>query len=648
MLKRLAAACIGFATLAGSAFAKPPVDAFSEVPEIRGVKLSPDGNSVAYIQRTGETDVLVIHDFVTSTAKPLVQVTDIKARYVHFVGNDYVVLVASAETRTNGFRDRYENSAAFAFNVKTGKYTQLLRNTKDLFPAQTGLGRIIGVSPDGKNVFMPAYVGATYQEAAPEVLRVPLEGGRGLRDGGAKGTTDTVGWVMNSSGQVIAREQFSEGRDLHQIQKREHNGSWKTIYENKTEIPTLGMVGVSSDGQSLIVIDINESEFMSLSNMSLADGKISPSPMRREDASVADVVRDINNVTYGVRYSGMFPSYDMFDETVEAEIRAVQQVYKTSAVYLSSWSDDWSKMLFFVEGGPLTEQYAVYDRKAKKLTPIVTSRPSIKREDVGEVITIEYKARDGLKIPALITWPTGVAAADRKNLPLVVMPHGGPEAYDSVRFDWMAQFLANEGYAVLQPNFRGSSGFGNSFVTAGYGEWGRKMQDDITDGANALAKMGWADPNRMCIVGWSYGGYAALAGGALTPDRYKCVAAIAGVSDLNEMLATERKEHGGNASTVAYWELLIGDPKKDKEAIQAVSPSTLAANFKVPVLLIHGSDDKVVPIRQSELMHDALRNAKKTVRFMRIPGDDHNLVDNNSRRQMLTALKDFLAENIGK
>ena len=648
MLKRLTIAVITAAALAGSAMAKPPIDAFSEVPEIRNVQLSPDGNSAVYIQRTGETDVLVIHDFVTATAKALVQVTDIKARYVHFVGNDFVVLVASAETRTFGFRDRYENSAAFAFNLKTGKYTQLLRNTKDLFPAQSGLGVIIGVSPDGKDVFMPAFMGLEYEHTSRDVLRVPLESGRGLRDGGAKGSLDTRSWQMNSRGQVVAREQFSDSRDLHLIQTRESNGSWKTVYENKTEIPTIGIVGVSSDGQSLIVLNDDGSEFLSLSNMSIADGKMSPSPMRRDDASVEETVQDINNVIYGVRYSGMFPSYDMFDEAVEAEIRAVQQVYKTSAVYLSSWSDDWSKMMFLVVGGPLTEQYALYDRKAKKLTPIVTSRPSIKREDVGEVITIEYKARDGLKIPALITWPTGVAPADRKNLPLIVMPHGGPESYDSVGFDWMAQFLANEGYAVLQPNFRGSSGFGNSFVEAGYGQWGRKMQDDITDGANALARMGWADPNRMCIVGWSYGGYAALAGGALTPDRYKCVAAIAGVSDLNEMLATERKEQGGDDATVAYWELLIGDPKKDKEAIQAVSPSTLAANFKAPVLLIHGSDDKVVPIRQSELMHDALKNAKKTVRYIRIPGDDHNLVDNNSRRQMLTALRDFIAENIGK
>lgn len=648
MLRRLTIVCFAIATLVGSASAKPPIDAFSEVPAVRGVQLSPDGKSAAYIQRIGETDVLIIHDFATSTAKPLIQLNDIKARYLHYVGNDYVVLVASTETRIFSYRDRYEASSAFAFNVKTGKYTQLLRNTNDMFPAQTGLGRIIGVSPDGKDVFMPVFMGTVYEHASRDVLRVPLEGGRGLREGGAKGNLDTINWLMNSNGQVVAREQFSDTRDLHQIQTRENNGSWKTIYESKTELPTLGLEGVSSDGKSLIVVNNDDSEFLSLTYMSIADGTMTASPMRRDDASVEATVSDINNVIYGVQYSGMFPSYDMFDATVETEIKAVQQAYKTSAVYLASWSEDWSKMLFLVVGGPVTEQYALYDRQAKTLKPLVTSRPDIKREDVGEVATIEYKARDGLKIPSLITWPTGVAVADRKNLPLIVMPHGGPQAYDAVGFDWMAQFLANEGYVVLQPNFRGSAGFGSSFVEAGYGEWGRKMQDDITDGVSAMVQMGWANPNRMCIVGWSYGGYAALAGGALTPDTYKCVAAIAGVSDLNEMLATEKKEHGEGSTTVAYWKLLIGDPKEDKEAIQAVSPSTLAANFKVPVLLVHGTDDKVVPVRQSDLMHDALKNAKKNVRYIRIPGDDHNLVDNNSRRQMLTALRDFLAENIGK
>ncbi len=169
------------------------------------------------------------------------------------------------------------------------------------------------------------------------------------------------------------------------------------------------------------------------------------------------------------------------------------------------------------------------------------ARPLIKSEDVGEVITIEYKASDGLTIPALVTWPAGTTEAERKNLPMIVMPHGGPEAYDAVGFDWLAQYFANEGYMVFQPNFRGSGGFGETFAAAGHGQWGRKMQSDITDGARALARMGWADPGRTCIVGWSYGGYAALAGGGATSDQYKCVVSVAGVSDLIAMLGEEQR-----------------------------------------------------------------------------------------------------------
>jgi dipeptidyl aminopeptidase/acylaminoacyl peptidase len=227
------------------------------------------------------------------------------------------------------------------------------------------------------------------------------------------------------------------------------------------------------------------------------------------------------------------------------------------------------------------------------------------------------------------------------------MPHGGPQVYDSVGFDWLAQYVANEGYVVLQPNFRGSGGFGQAFAVAGHGEWGRKMQDDITDGANAMIKMGWVDPERVCIVGWSYGGYAALAGGASTPDLYKCVASVAGVSHLREMLNTERKENGARAAAVTYWQKLIGDPGKDGAAIDAASPALHADRFKAPVLLIHGASDTVVPIRQSVMMNDALKGAGKSVQFIRVAGDDHSLVDNNSRRQVLTALADFLKTYIG-
>jgi dipeptidyl aminopeptidase/acylaminoacyl peptidase len=643
----LASVCLGWCALAMPASAKPPLEAFGDVPQIRGMELSPDGKKIAFLQRINGDDLLVIHDLATGTSKGLTRVGDIRARYVHFVGNDYVVLVASKETRTFGFRGRYEFSTAFAFNLATGKNVQLLRGTQDMYPAQSGLGRILGVEPGGKTVLMPAFMGSNDPNPAFDLLRVPIESGRGGRLEGGTGMHTTIDWLVNASGKVIAREDFSEKNQNHQIRARLANGDWKQIYSKQSPLPEISVVGVSKDGKSLITIDAGDSEFLSLYTMSLEDGSISGPIMQRDDADIASTIQDINRTVHGVRYSGMFPRYDMLDESVEADINGVLRALEGSSVYLDSWADDWSSMLFFVDGGAYAERYYLYDRATKRLKVISSARPEIKPEDVGEVITIEYNARDGLTIPGLITWPTNVAVADRKNLPLVVMPHGGPEAYDSVGFDWLAQYIANEGYAVLQPNFRGSAGFGQAFVHAGYGEWGRKMQDDITDGANALVKMGWADPERICIVGWSYGGYAALAGGATTPDMYKCVAAIAGVSHLREMLATERQEHGARSRTVTYWEALIGDSNKDRDAIDAVSPALHADKFQAPVLLIHGEADTVVPIRQSDMMNDALKNAKKSVQYIRINGDDHSLVDNDSRRTVLTALGEFLSKHIG-
>lgn len=649
MLRGIAIAVAAFALVAGSAAAKPPLEAFGDLPLIRSMELSPDGASVAYLQRVDGVDVLVVHDFKPGNSKALATVTELRARNIRFAGKDYIVLVASSDRRIFGFRGRHDYSAAFAFNLKTGKYAQLLSRTDDLYPGQLGLGHVVGIDPAGSALLMPAYMGAPGADPSYDLMRVILDSGRGLRGGGAKGSQTTIDWIVNSKGAAIAREEFSEKNEIHAIKVRDGEGAaWKTIYEKSGSLPAISAVGLSADEKSLYVVDARDSEFLSLHSMSMADGAISPPLLQRSDADVTGVISDINRVVHGVRYSGMFPSYDMFDETVEADIRGVQNALQGAAVYLDSWSSDWSKLLFFVEGGKGGERYITLDRTMKKLSTVTNARPNIKPEDVGEVITVEYKARDGLTIPSLITWPAGVPEDQRKNLPLIVLPHGGPEVYDAVGFDWLAQFLANEGYVVLQPNFRGSAGFGEAFAVAGHGEWGRKMQDDITDGANALVKMGWADPARICIVGWSYGGYAALAGGALTPDLYKCVASVAGVSHLRDMLVDERRQFGARSRSVTYWELLIGDPDRDREAIDAVSPALLADKFKAPVLLIHGAADTTVPARQSDMMNDALRNARKQVEYIRIDGDDHGLVANESRRQALTALAAFLKTHIGQ
>ena len=197
---------------------------------------------------------------------------------------------------------------------------------------------------------------------------------------------------------------------------------------------------------------------------------------------------------------------------------------------------------------------------------------------------------------------------------------------------------------VLQPNFRGSTGFGGEFFEAGHGEWGAKMQDDITDGVEALVSMGSVDPQRVCIVGASYGGYAALAGGAFTSELYRCVAAIAPVSDVELMLAETRRDYGRHHWVIDYWKDLAG---ADKQKLRAISPVNHSDAFKAPVLLIHGKDDTVVPIRQSVVMAKALRKAGKDVELIRIKGADHWLSRAETRLATLDALDKFVARHLG-
>lgn len=633
---------------ASPVLAKPPMEAFGNFPQIRQMQMSPDGKRLAYLQRIDGQDVLRIHDLETGTSRMLARVSDLRARYVQFAGNDHVVIVVTKDEKIRAMWQRFEFSAAYAFDIATGTSKRLLSGTPNLHPLQAGLGQIKGIDPNGQYLLMPAFITEVGASADYDLLRVPLDTGRGGRMDGGRGVSTTVDWFANTKGQIIVREDYDNKSLTHQVKARQSNGDWKTVYEKQTDKPEFNLVGTSADGLSVFMIDSGESEFLSLHRMSLVDGAIEDTVMKRDDAEVTGVITDINNVVYGVAYSGMFPSYDMFDDKLDADIQAVMETMPGSAVHLASWSQDWSKLLFMADGGEQVSRYLTFDRNTRALTLIANARPEITPADVGEVITIAYKARDGLTIPALVTWPAGVAPENRKSLPLVVMPHGGPEAYDSVGFDWIAQFLANEGYAVLQPNFRGSAGFGKSFVEAGYREWGRKMQDDITDGANALKRMGWVDPSRMCIVGWSYGGYAALAGGAITPDLYKCVVAVAGVSHLRDMLAWEKRRYGPKSGTVEYWKRLIGDPDKEPEVIDSVSPALLAEKFSAPVLLIHGESDTVVPVIQSRTMNDALVRAKKPVQFISIPGDDHSLVEDESRRQVLTAMGDFLRQHIGE
>ena len=215
-----------------------------------------------------------------------------------------------------------------------------------------------------------------------------------------------------------------------------------------------------------------------------------------------------------------------------------------------------------------------------------------------------YDARDKYPLFGYLTIPAGAA---EKNLPLVVLPHGGPHRRDTPDFDWWSQFLASRGYAVLRPQFRGSTGLGTEHLLAGRGQWGLRMQDDVTDGVKALISQGIVDPKRVCIVGASYGGYAALAGAAFTPELYACAISVAGVSDLAEVIAYDEKMGGDESDSVYYERESIGS--RDDPKVGEKSPARHARDIRAPILLLHGTNDTVVPFAQSQMMANALAAA---------------------------------------
>jgi dipeptidyl aminopeptidase/acylaminoacyl peptidase len=334
----------------------------------------------------------------------------------------------------------------------------------------------------------------------------------------------------------------------------------------------------------------------------------------------------------------------------DAGLNKLQQKFEamfadSTVVRMIAWSADRKRIVVATSGPRNPGAYFMYDAARDAVSTIGRRHPNLPQRELGETFVIKYPARDGAKIPGYLTMPPGKG---EKNLPLVVLPHGGPETRDYAMFDPWVQMLANRGYAVLQPNFRGSGGYGKRFAEAGHRQWGRLMQDDITDAVKALVKDGTADPNRVCIVGASYGGYAALAGGAFTPELYKCVVSISGISDVLKMMENEDYRAQGDSYAFDYWRRWVGDPVADAEQMKLISPINHAAKFKAPVLLIHGSDDDVVLASQSMSMKGALRKAGKQADLMLIDGEGHTPIQQFTKLYILTEVERFVTTHLGK
>jgi len=378
--------------------------------------------------------------------------------------------------------------------------------------------------------------------------------------------------------------------------------------------------------------------------LNLEDGAIAGPVLAREGLDVGGVITDLNRVVYGVEYAGFTPTYAFFDEELTQRVATIQQRLPGLWSSLASWNSDFTRLLFEIEGVWTSGAYLMFEAGVSRPVTLGQLRAAIGKEQVAPVEETQFEAQDGWVIPALVTSRQDVR--DAGNAPLIVMPHGGPRAHDEKRFDFIAQYFASRGYVVLQPQYRGSTGFGHDHLVAGYGEYGGKMVSDINDGVRHLIDEGIADPDRVCAVGASYGGYAALALGAFYADTYRCIVSIAGISDIPKKLTRTKVRSGRDDSSIDYYERLYGLDASEKDSLTAISPAYFAESFQAPVLLIHGEKDTRVDIGQSTRMNRALRKEDKDVTLVKLKGEDHWLTKEETRIEALRATAEFIEQHL--
>ncbi len=357
---------------------------------------------------------------------------------------------------------------------------------------------------------------------------------------------------------------------------------------------------------------------------------------------------DVSNLSYshkrkvltGIAYTTWKTERKFLDEQAEQRYNRLKQELGDYEIAITSSNKDEDKFIVRTYSDRSLGAYYFYDAVADTVEKITEVSPWLREAEMAEMKPITYAARDGLIIHGYLTLPVG---AEAKNLPVVVNPHGGPWARDRWGFNPEVQFLANRGYAVLQTNFRGSTGYGRAFWEASFRQWGLSMQDDITDGVNYLVEQGIADPKRVAIYGGSYGGYATLAGLAFTPDLYACGVDYVGVSNLFTFLQT----------IPPYWKPMlemmyemVGNPEELKEQFEQTSPALQADKIKAPLLIAQGAKDPRVNVAESDQIVEALRRRGVEVEYMVKENEGHGFHNEENRFEFYEAMEQFLAEHL--
>ncbi len=642
----------GFALTAAVAAPRLPVEAFAALPQVRGPALSPDGLKVAMMVNNEGTTSIIVQSLGGDGKRVGIMSSDntqYTFNWFRWVSNERLLVSTRfpairnsrwAETTVGGV-ETYETRLLSA-KIDGSAPLNLFKPTSFKGPMQAqSQDRVIDFDVDGgKHVLVNLSDPEFGWE--PAVYSVNVE--TGTRNMVHTQREKFHTWMVDRAHQVrIGIRQDKADVEVHACDPDGRN--WRKLWAYKVlggnEVSPLGF----GKDVNQLYIEADHEGRRALFTVDLRDPALKRSlklASKTIDLEGRLVYSKVTGDAIGLSASGALGQSDVnyWDADKRELLAFIDKALPGRFNYVLGTSANDEQYLVSSSSSDSAPDYFIGDDRANTLKPLAQTRPQLKKVDMVHKQDVKIKARDGLELPAYLSLPQGGTG---KNLPLVLYVHGGPQSRDHAGFDAWTQFFANRGYAVLQVNFRGSTGYGEKLLASGLRRWGAEMQDDLTDAVAWAVARGTVDPKRVCIVGASYGGYAALMGVAKTPDQYQCAVSFAGVTDLYELGRDNDIYEGGKEVFTAQ----IGSIDSEQERLKGSSPRYLAKNIKAPILLVHGTQDRSVKYYQAELMAAALKEAGKPYKFITQVRGDHHLSMYPHSLEFFREMDAFLAQHLG-